>query len=180
MRHVTQVTASLLISLVVLPGCANPAAPTPVTPAPVATEAPTPTESPDGELALAPEGANISTAAARVQPRYFAVAASGGFNRNNVAQPASGTSYAGVLNEALSRCQRAGGGMCEHIAICGPLSPSRPWVSVYRSSVYSPSYLDRGATGVACGHASAGSAQNYARTACGLHPCRNLITAPVF
>jgi hypothetical protein len=112
--------------------------------------------------------------ATRVTARYFAVAISGGFNRTNAYGYGSGSNYQGVLNTALSSCQRYGT-MCEHAAICGPwngLSQARPYVAIARASVYERAFLARGVTGVACGQASPEAAVNYAMTACGLRECR--------
>lgn len=181
MRTLNRFTTTMLLVMTVS-ACANPTAPTsaPTVAAGTAADSTAPSI-PGGDAAVSPdaEAGSVTTTATRIPARYFSVAFSGGFNRNDRYGWAYGPSYQGVLNTALSNCQSSAGTLCEHVAICGPsngLGVARPWVAVYRTSVYERSYLDRGVTGVACGHSSEAAAISYARAACGRPSCQRVIS----
>lgn len=193
MRRFSQFVTVLLFSTAIT-RCAGPTSPTPLAGTAASPGASTANQTPDasaGDLEVdilagartsrdieearnAAEGVSSSAYAVRAVARYFAAAASGGFNRDDSWGISYGTSYQGVLNTAKSNCERYTNTGCEHVAICGPsngLSASRPFVAFARSSVYRASYLERGATGVACGYTSASAAANAAVAQCRLLGC---------
>ena len=174
MRRFSRLATPLLLAPLVLTACAGPSAPTPLgTGSPLAT---TPaSNAPEETVPAAESGEDAATAsvnAAAVRPRYYAVAVSAGFDRNDVVRSAYGTNLQGVINQAMSNCQR-GSQFCEIAAWCGSpqLSPSRPYVAYARSSVFSRNFLDRGVGGFACGYSSPNAAISAAVSACSLSRC---------
>jgi hypothetical protein len=163
-----------LLGAYIFTACASPSAPTPVVAGPPLAGAPASNSQEEKEPVSEPaeEMATASVNAVPVRPRYYAIAVSGGFDRNDYYGSAWGTNFQGVINQAMSTCQR-GSQFCEIAAWCTPpqLSPSRPYVAYARSSVYSRNFLDRGVGGFACGYSSLNAAISAAVGACSLSGC---------
>ena len=201
MRRFTGLAISLIIGSQLLTGCAGgPTGPTPIGSAQPTTTTPAampPDASParpqsdaaspvaaTGAASTA-DGARVTENAVRIPARYVVLAVSGGLDgyRNDAWAYRWGTDYNYLLGATLSDCQRNGGGMCGHEAVCGPadgLSVNRPFFAFARSSVFSRNFLDRGATGVACGYSSANAAANAAVSQCRIHGCRLLVADRVY
>jgi hypothetical protein len=112
---------------------------------------------------------------ASVTPWYCAVAASGGFNRNNAWGAVCGTHLQGTINTANSTCrQYSSNGSCDDVFWCGPpdLTPRTPWIAFYRTSVFVESYISRGAYGISCGHPTEAAARAEAQSLCSIHGCQ--------
>ena len=177
MRRFSRLATPLLLAPLALTACAGPSAPTPLaagSPLAAAPASNPPEETVPAALAAESEEgeATSSVSATTVRPRYYAIAVSGGFDRNDAFGSAYGTNLQGVINQAMANCQR-GSWSCEIAAWCGApqLSTSRPYVAYARSSVYSRNFLDRGVGGFACGYSSPNAAIAAAVGACSLSRC---------
>jgi hypothetical protein len=181
-RHAVTLTftVGLALTLAAVSACSNPSTPTTMQSGTVAASAPAePQETIMSGGGATMQGADLpgiasmSAVDGRALGRYFAVAVSAGFNRNDGYGWAVGRNLQGVFNTAVSTCQSYAGTSCGIDAWCGSpqLTVSRPFVAWARSSVFNPRFLDRGVSGFACGFTTLAAAQTYALSQCSLSGC---------